>query len=133
MEEALTILKEKEITHGLIELSSDNILTFRPDVVTFKDYSLEVFKELLEVFLVMTDGTPRLYLCDSPYVTGIVGKTHLAFMNEHFPRFATQAAMITNSPVTKVIISTYNAIFKPKVKFKIFNSEEAAIKWLLKE
>ena len=53
-------------------------------------------------------------------------------MNEHFPRFATKAAMITNSPVTKVIISTYNAIFKPKVKFKIFNSEEAAVKWLLK-
>src|SRR5690554_7987006 len=78
------------------------------------------------------DGTPRPYLCDNTYVTGIVDKKALAFMNEHFPRFATKAAMITNSPVTKVIISTYNAIFKPKVKFKIFNSEEAAVKWLLK-
>lgn len=133
MEEALTILKEKEITHGLIELRSDNILTFRPDIVSFKDYDLQVFKDLLEVFLDITDGTPRPYLCDNTYVTGIVDKKALTFMNEHFPRFATKAAMITNSPVTKVIVNTYNSVFKPKVMFKMFTSEEAAIKWLLKE
>lgn len=133
MEEKLSILKIEEITHGLIELRSDNILTFRPDVVTFKDYSLEVFKDLLEVFLVITDGTPRPYLCDNTYVTGIVNKEALAFMNEHFPSFATKAAMITNSPVTKIVLNTYNSVFKPKVRFKLFTSEEAAIKWLLKE
>ncbi|HZH86015.1 MAG TPA: hypothetical protein VFD77_01780 [Brumimicrobium sp.] len=133
MEEDLTILKEKEINHGLIELRSDNILTFRPDVVSFKDYDLQVFKDLLEVFLDITDGTPRPYLCDNTYVTGIVNKEALTFMNEHFPRFATKAAMITNSPVTKIIVNTYNSVFKPKVEFKMFTSEEAAIKWLLQE
>lgn len=133
MPEDTTILKEKKISHGLIELRSDNILTFRPDIATFKDYSLEVFKDLLEVFVEITDGTPRPYICDNTYVTGIVNKEALAFMNEHFPKFATKAAMITNSSVTRVIVNTYNSVFKPKVRFKLFTSEEAAIKWLLKE
>src|SRR5690606_29980650 len=111
MEENVTILKVKEITHGVIELRSDNILTFRPDIVTFKDYNLQVFKDLLEVFLEMTEGVPRPYLCDNTYVNGIVDKESLAFMNEHFDSFATQAAMITSSPVTKLVLNGYNTIF----------------------
>jgi len=107
MKGVLTILKEKEIAHGLIELRSDNILTFRPDIVTFKDYDLEVFNDLLGVFLDITDGTPRPYLCDNTYVTGLVNKEALAFMNEHFESFATKAAMITHSQVTKLVLNGY--------------------------
>ena len=133
MKEELTILKEIKITHGMIELRSDNILTFRPDIATFKDYDLEVFKDLLGAFLDITDGTPRLYLCDNTYVTGIVNKEALAFMNEHFESFATKAAMITHSQVTKLVLNGYNSIFKPKVTFKLFTSEEQAVKWLLQD
>ncbi len=133
MEESLTILKVKEISHGVIELRSDNILTFRPDVVSFKDYDLQVFEDLLEVFIDLIDGTPRLYLCDNTYVTGLVNKEALAFMNEHFDSFATKAAMITHSPVTKVVLNGYNMIFKPKVTFKLFTSEKQAVKWLLQD
>ena len=133
MEESLTILKVKEITHGVIELRSDNILTFRPDLVTFKDYDLQVFEDLLEVFVDIIDGTPRLYLCDNTYVTGMVNKEALAFMNEHFDTFATKAAMITHSQVTKLVLNGYNAVFKPKITFKLFTSEKQAVKWLLKD
>ncbi len=133
MKEELAILREMKITHGMIELRSDNILTFRPDIVTFKDYDLEVFKDLLEAFLDITDGTPRLYLCDNTYVTGFVNKEALAFMNEHFESFATKAAMITHSQVTKIVLNGYNSIFKPKVTFKLFTSEEQALKWLLQD
>ncbi len=133
MEESLTILKVKKISHGVIELRSDNILTFRPDVVSFKDYDLQVFEDLLEVFIDLIDGTPRLYLCDNTYVTGLVNKEALAFMNEHFDSFATKAAMITHSPVTKVVLNGYNMIFKPKVTFKLFTSEKQAVKWLLQD
>ncbi|MFT6137826.1 MAG: hypothetical protein ACJAUJ_000912 [Salibacteraceae bacterium] len=131
MQESLKILKVKEITHGLIELRSDNILTFRPDIVIFKDYDLEVFNDLLEAFLDITDGTPRLYLCDNTYVTGLVNKEALAFMNEHFESFATKAAMITHSQVTKLVLNGYNSIFKPKITFKLFTSEKQAVRWLL--
>ncbi len=131
MEENSTILKEKEIKYGVIELRSDNILTFRPDIATFKDYDIDVFKDLLEVFIDITDGKPRLYMCDNTYVTGIVNKEALEYMNEHFDCFATKAAMITKSPVTRIIVNGYNTIFNPKVKFKMFTSEEGAVKWLL--
>ena len=133
MEGTFKILKIKNITHGVIELRSDNILTFRPDIVSFKDYDLQVFKDLLEVFVDIIDGTPRLYLCDNTYVTGMVNKEALAFMNEHFDTFATKAAMITHSQVTKLVLNGYNAVFKPKITFKLFTSEKQAVKWLLKD
>ncbi|PKR79792.1 hypothetical protein CW751_13250 [Brumimicrobium salinarum] len=132
MEADIEILRLEIIKHGKIELRSDEILTFRPDIATFKDYDLQVFKDLLEVFLDVTKGTPRPYLCDNTYVTGIVDKEALTFMNDHFDRFATKAAMITKSPITRVIVNGYNSVFKPKVKFKLFTSEEKAVKWLLK-
>jgi hypothetical protein len=129
----LTILKVKEITHGLVELRSDNILTFRPDVSSFKEYDLQVLEELLEVFIDITDGIPRPYMVDNSYVTGIVSKEEQAYMNKHFGRFATKAAMIAYSPIIKVIVNGYNSIFKPEVKLKLFTSEDEAVKWLLRD
>ena len=45
--------------------------------------------------------------------------------------FATKAAMITHSQVTKVVLNGYNSIFKPKITFKLFTSEKKGVKWLL--
>jgi len=131
MKETLTILKVKEISHGLIELRSDNILTFRPDVTSFKNYDLQILQELLEEFIEITDGIPRPYLCDNTYVTGIVNKEEQAYINKHFGSFATKAAMLTNSPLIKVLLNSYNSVFKPKVQLKLFTSEEEAVQWLL--
>jgi hypothetical protein len=132
MEEELTILKMKEIAHGVIELRSDNILTFRPDVSSFKEYDLQVLEDLLEEFIDITDGTPRPYMCDNTYVTGIVNKEEQAYMNKYFGSFATKAAMITHSPIIKVLLNGYNSFFKPKIKLKLFTSEDEAVKWLLR-
>jgi hypothetical protein len=131
MKEPLTILKVKKISHGLIELRCDNILTFRPDVASFKNYDLQVLQDLLEAFIEITDGTPRPYMCDNRYVTGIVNKEEQAYMNKHFGSFATKAAMITHSPIIKVLLNSYNYVFKPKIQLKLFISEDEAVKWLL--
>lgn len=133
MEVELAIVKVKEITHGVVELRSDNILVFRPDVSTFKDYNLKVLADLVEVFLEITEGTPRPYLVDNRYITGIVNKEEQAFVNAHFERFATKGAMITHSPIIKVLLNSYTAVFKPKIELKLFTTEEAAVKWLLRE
>ena len=132
METEIEILKVRKTSYGLVELRSDNILTFRPDIVTFKEYNLEILKDLLEVFAEITDGVPRPYLCDNRYVTGIVSKEEQAYMNEHFGEFATRAAMITHSSLIRFLVNGYNTVFKPKVELKLFKTEKAAVKWLLK-
>jgi len=131
MEQEIEILKVKNISHGVVELRSDNILTFRPDVATFKNYNLDVLEELLEVFVEITDGRPRPYLCDNRYVTGIVNKEEQAYMNKHFGNFATKAAMITDSALIKILVNSYNSVFKPKVQLKLFGTEDKAVDWLL--
>jgi len=40
------------------------------------------------------------------------------------------AAMVTESPLMRLIVNTFNAIQKPGVPFKLFASEEEAIAWL---
>ena len=132
MNEVLEIVKVKKIAHGVVELRSDNILVFRPDVGTFKDYNLQVLAELHEVFVEVTEGIPRLYLCDNRYVTGIVDKEEQIFINKHFGDFATRAAMITHSSLLKMLVNSYTTIFKPKVEIKLFKTEQDAVKWLLK-
>ena len=131
MKNEFEILKVRKIVHGIVELRSDNILTFRPDVATFKEYNLDVLKDLLDVFLEITDGVPRLYLCDNKYITGIVNREEQEYINKHIDKFATKTAMITHSTIVRVLVNQYNLIFKPKVQICLFKSEEQAVTWLL--
>ncbi len=124
------ILKEREISHGLIQLRSDNILVFRPDVHTFKEYDLEILKELRSNFIEITDGIPRPYMADNRHITGIINKEEKEYINTYAGDFATKMALLTHSPVMKVMVNTYLAVFKPKVNIKLFKSEEEAVKWL---
>jgi len=125
------IVKTIEMPYGLVELRSDNILTFRPDLGIFKQYNLQILEELLEVFVEVTEGVPRPYMVDNSYVNGMVNKEEQAYINNHFGSFATRSAMITMSPVVKVIVNGYNSVFKPEVEIKLFNSEDKAVTWLL--
>lgn len=126
-------MEEKIINtiHGVVELRSDNILYFKPDAATFKSYNLEILADLLVVFVEITDGIPRPYMCDNSYISGIVNKEELAYINENFGRFASRAAMITNSNLLRVMLNGYNSIFKPKAELKMFSSESKAVDWLL--
>ena len=131
MSDKVEIIKCTEIPYGRVELRSDNILTFRPDISVFKEYNMPILKELLETFSEVTEGKPRPYLCDNRYITGIVSREEQAYMNKHFGEFATKAAMITQSPIIKVMLNSYNSIFKPKVELKLFTAEDKAVEWLL--
>lgn len=132
MSEKIEIEKFIELPFGMVELRSDNILVFRPDIGRFKDYTIPILEEMLDAFREITDGQPRPYLCDNRYITGIVNKEEQAYINKYFGDFATRAALITDSVVVRMLVNTYNAIFKPKVEIRLFNSEEGAVVWLLK-
>lgn len=124
------VLKQKEISHGLIQLRSDNILVFRPDVHTFKEYDIEILKELRANFLEITDGIPRPYMADNRHITGIVTKEEKEYINKYAGDFATKMALLTHSPIMKIMVNTYLSMFKPKVMVKLFRTEEDAVKWL---
>lgn len=125
------ILKIKESPHGIIELRSDNILVFRPDLKTFKQYDVQVLKDLKVDFLEITDGIPRPYMCDNRHVSILVNSEEKAFINEHFTDFATHLAMITHSSLMNIMLNSFNRVFKPKFEFRLFRSEEDAVGWLL--
>jgi hypothetical protein len=131
MKDSVTIVKCVELTYGKVELRSDNILTFRPDLRIFKEYDLTILAELLGVFKEMADGCPRPYLTDNRYISGIITREEQAYINENFGDFATKAAMLTQSPIIRVMLNSYNSIFKPKVELKLFTDEEKAVEWLL--
>ena len=133
MNQKVKIIKCKEVPYGKVELRSDNILTFRPDLRIFKEYNMVILEELLVTFNEVTEGTPRPYLCDNRYIAGIVNRDELAYTNKHFGDFATKAAMLTQSPIIKVLLNSYNSLFKPKVIVKLFTDEDKAVTWLLQE
>lgn len=124
------IVKSKELSFGLVELRSDNILTFRPNLSVFKDFNLSVLDELLKVFLEVTDGVPRPYFCDNRFVLGIVNREEMIYMNQHFEKFATACGIVTSTPISELSIDTFNSDFDSKVKVKSFLTEEEAINWL---
>lgn len=132
MESGVEVVKNVTTVHGDVELRSDNILVFRPDIGTFKEYNLEILEELLEVFVKVTEGRPRPYMSDSRYITGIMTKEEQAYINENMGKFATSAAILTKSPLINLIVNSYNSVFKPKVKVKLFKNEQDAVEWLLK-
>lgn len=131
MEAEQEFIEVRTTKHGVVELRKDSILVFRPDVATFKEYNFEILGELLEVFIEMTDGVPRPYMCDNRYITGIIGKAEQAYIEQNFPKFATRAAMISNSNLLSIMVNSYNVFFKPKVPLKLFSNEQDAVKWLL--
>lgn len=132
MNNKVTILKSQKLPYGTAELRSDNILVFRPDVGRTTEVNIAMLKELHTVFTQITDGQPRPYLSDNRCITGIVNREEQAFMTEHFHEFASIAAILTKSPIMRVILNSFNAIFKPKIKIRLFTNEESAVEWLLK-
>lgn len=130
LENDIEIIKEAELPYARVELRSDDILAFRPDIKVFSNYTIPILEEMLEVFKEITEGQPKPYFCDNRYITGIVNKEEKEFINKHFGEFALCTAMVSDSTILKVILNSYNAIYKPDIEIRIFSSEDPAINWL---
>lgn len=130
-EENAEILKSEQVSIGKAELRADGILTFEPDPALIGDYTMPILEEMLEAILKITDGVPRPFYVDNRYVLAMLNQKERDFLEAHFERFATAAAMTESSPVTRMIGNTFFRLKKPHMPFRIFKEKEPAIKWLL--
>ena len=46
------------------------------------------------------------------------------------PRFVTRVAVVTRSPVSRVMATIFTRLVRPQVPFRVFGSEEQALPWL---
>lgn len=129
MTENIAILKSIQLEFGLAELRSDNILTFIPNKEV-NSYSLNQLKEMLAVFLKITEGKQYPYYSDNTHLNGTLSSEVKVFMSEHFHDFATAFAMKENSAMTRFVAHTFIYLNRPKIPIKMFKTKEQAIEWL---
>lgn len=128
----VNIVKSVTLDYGVLELRSDNILKFTPDIVTFKNFSIPIFKEMHEVCMEITEGIPRPYLADVRYITGILSHEEKVFVRNTFSDFASKSAFLSETALFRMIFNSYMAIHNSDIPMKLFKKEKDAVAWLLK-
>lgn len=129
LEENITILKSTTTKYGVIELRSDNILTYHPNRDRTQ-FTLKELKEIVIIFKEITAGKPTLYYCDISHMSDDTNSESKAYMKETLHLFASACAVHTKSSITIFFANIFLHLYKPKVQSKLFNDEESAIKWL---
>ncbi len=130
MNEEFKILRVIELSFGVAELRSDEILTFVPND-NFESYTVDVLKDMLATFLQITNNTPHLYFCDNSNIKNPqVSSEAKAYMNDHFHKFALACAMTEDSAITRFAAHTFMYLYKPKIPIKLFKTKNEAISWL---
>lgn len=122
------VIKSVPFDYGLIELRSDNIITFEP-----KDghttFTIPQLKIMLEILLDVSGGIPRPYFSDNKNLMSL-GTAERVYINEHMHRFTSAFAMTENSALTRFITYTFMQLNRPPFPVKMFKTKEEAILWL---
>lgn len=124
----IKIIKSIVLDFGVIELRSDNIMTFEPaqGVTTVNIHQL---KEMLKVLIDLCDGKPKPFLSNNKNVKSF-GYEEREYVAKNIHLFATASAIIESSAIVRFITHTINTLFKPKIPLKLFKTKEDAIVWL---
>lgn len=124
----VTALKSIKLDFGVIELRSDNIISFEP-IDSFTTFTMHQLTEMLNVFLEISEGTPRPYFSNN-YNLDSLGSKERIFITENFHRFACAFAMTENSAITRFITHTFMSLSRPTIPVKMFKEKEDAYAWL---
>lgn len=129
MPDKINIIESIQLDFGLIELRSDEILTFIPKE-SISTFNLDQVKELLAALKKITAGIPKPYYTDNSNLNSSLESEIKTFISNHFHEFATMCAMKENSAITRFIPHTFVHLNKPKIPIKMFKTEKEAIHWL---
>ena len=128
MENEVRIVKSVDLGFGMIELRSDNILTFVP-VKSAETVTLKELKQMLDTLVELSAGTPRLFYTDNTHLTSL-GYSERQFIGKNLHRFATASGVKEDSAITRYIGHTIQSMFPPKVPMRMFSAKDDAFEWL---
>jgi hypothetical protein len=127
------VLKENIIraAKSEIELKDNGILYLRV-LEEYTELDIDDVKECFEVYdrLGIRDNQVLQVIDVSAHFSmSKEGREYVAKIGHHYFK---ASALVSNSVAMRLVVNFFNAINKPKVPFKIFGTEEAALKWLEK-
>jgi hypothetical protein len=128
MPNKVSIIKSIPFEYGVIELRSDDIITYEPkEGVT--NFTIPHLKLMLEILLDLSDGVPKPYFSNNHNLKSL-GSEERLYISKHIPRFASKFAMTENSPITRFITHTFMQLSRPSIPVKMFKTKEEAYAWL---
>ena len=127
--EKTSIIKSVSFEYGVIELRSDDILTYKP-AKEFKTFSLELVKAAVEILIEVTEENPKLYVCDIRHFNKNADSETKSYIEKTLPQYATACAVLEKSAIIAHATHLFLHFYKPKLPFKLFQSSEKAIDWL---
>ena len=128
MPKEVTILQSIPFEYGVIELRSDDVMTYEPsEGVT--SFTMPQLVEMLDILLKLSDGKPRPYFSNNTNLKSIASEERI-FITNHIHRFASVFAMTENSPITRFITHTMLQLNKPEIPVRMFKTKNEAINWL---
>tara|TARA_R110001592_G_scaffold95324_2_gene274706 strand:- start:6614 stop:7009 length:396 start_codon:yes stop_codon:yes gene_type:complete len=128
MSNKVTIIKSVPFEYGVIELRSDNILTYEPkEGIT--NFTMPHLKLMLEILLDLSEGVPRPYFSNNHNLKSLESEERI-FISNNIHLFASKFAMTENSPMTRFITHTFMQLSRPTIPVKMFKTKEEAFTWL---
>ncbi|MDH5476638.1 MAG: STAS/SEC14 domain-containing protein, partial [Cyclobacteriaceae bacterium] len=94
------------------------------------ELTLEDGIENINVIEKMNQGSSVLVLSDIRNVKSVSKEHRDFFSSERVVKIMSAGAIITGSPITKVMANFFFQVNKPPYRTKMFTSETEAIKWL---
>lgn len=122
------VVLERVTSSGTIQQLENSILVYRPHE-GLQEPRLEFLKEDLEVFKEITQGIPHPYFSDNRQLNKL-GSKEKAFIARTFHEFASHAACLVESPLTRFLHNTFTYLYRPSLPIRIFNDETEAFAWL---
>lgn len=124
----IEIIKSVKFDYGIIELRSDNIMTYEPiDGIT--TLTLPQLDIMLELLLAVSDGIPRPYFSNNKNLKSL-GSEEKIYIKDNIKNFATAFAMTEDSAVTRFITYSFMQLNRPSIPVKMFKTKEEAYEWL---
>jgi hypothetical protein len=124
-------MQKKEIRNTFMTFwISDDIIFGRFDegITWDRDKSIQCVNDRL----VLSSGKSYPILLDVRKVKSITKEAREYMSSDIALKDTSAAAVVVDSSVGRVMGNFYFALNKPKLPFRIFNTEEKAIKWLTK-
>jgi len=94
------------------------------------EVTLEDAKETMAAYLKIYEGKRRPLFIDTKTMKSLAREARHYYAGEEAAKFASAAAIIVGTPVSKVLGNFYLGLSNPHLPSQLFSSEDEALAWL---